>query len=197
MRALLAPLALLGASCASAPAGEEAPPDTQLGIHAGWRGFDSGEWGPVDDQGAVGFEIVHEPSTWVVGLEAALFASERTEDDFFVPPTSTIDFRARTSELSFGIHKEMPVDYAGVHPYVGGGLSLLHAELRGEEGGLEREEDGDSPGVYLHGGVGFDVSETLFLGLDLRVRGGSDVDLLGDDRSTGYGQVTFVLGVRF
>lgn len=187
-------LALAAAGCASPP--EDAARESHLGIHLGGRGFGE-DWDPVEHQGTIGFEFVHEPTGSVVGIEAALFASERNEDDFFVPPVATVDVRGRSTELSFGVHKEIPVDYGGVHPYFGGGLSLLHAELRGAEGGVEREEDGDSPGLYVHAGIEFDASEALFIGLDLRLRGGDELDLLGYDRPTSYGQVTFVLGVRF
>jgi len=198
VRILALALAFAATGCASAPAlEEEATLDSDLRFHLGARSLDSSDWEPVEDQGTMGFEFVHEAPGSIVGIEAAFFASEKTEDDFFVPPVATVDFRGRTSELSFGVHKEILVEYGGVHPYLGGGLSLLHAELRGEENGAEHEEDGDSPGLYLHGGIEFDVAEALFVGLDLRLRGGSDVDLLGDDRATGYGQITFVLGVRF
>lgn len=194
MRFLALSLSLLSASCASAG---EAPRNSRFAVHAGYRSFDGGDWAPVDDQGAAGLEFVHETPGSTVGLEAAVFASEKTEDEVFVPPAALVDFRGRAVELSFGLHKDLAVHYDGVHPYFGGGLSLLRAELHGEQGGLEDEEDSDSAGLYLHGGVEFDVSPALFLGVDLRVRGGADVDLLGEDRSTSYGQVAFVLGVRF
>ncbi|MFN0006940.1 MAG: hypothetical protein ACKVXR_03455 [Planctomycetota bacterium] len=194
MKALAASFALLAASCASTA---DTIPDSRIGLHAGYRGLDGEDWGPVDDQGAAGLEFVHEAPGSTVGLEAAVFASEKTEDDVFVLPAAIADFRGRALELSFGLHKDLAVRYEGVHPYFGGGLSLLRVELRGEQAGLEDEEDGDSAGLYLHGGVEFDLSPALFLGVDLRVRGGTDVDLLGEDRSTSYGQVSFVLGVRF
>lgn len=198
MRTLALSLGLLSASAsASCASAGDATRDSRIGLHAGYRSFYGGDWGPVDDQGAAGLEFVHETPGASVGLEAAFFVSEKTEDEVFVPPAALVDFRARTAELSFGLHKDLAVHYEGVHPYFGGGLSVLRAELRGEQGGLEDEEDGDSAGLYLHGGVEFDVSPALFLGVDLRVRGGADVDLLGEDRSTNYGQVSFVLGVRF
>lgn len=196
-------LVLCAASCASVPprtassgAGDDLPA-SRLAFHVGERAFDGSDWEPVEDQGVLGLEFVHEAPGSIVGLEAALFASGHIEDDYFVSPTLTADFRGRTSELSFGVRKTMPVDYGGVHPYFGGGLSLLRAELRGDSNGAEAEDDDDSAGVYVHGGVEFDASAALFLGLDLRLRGGTDVDLLGEERSAGYGQVTIVLGVRF
>jgi hypothetical protein len=187
MRLLALSLLLLSASCAS----------SRVNAHVGYRNFPSDDWEPVDDQGVVGLEFVNEAPDAAVGIEAAFFASEKTEDDAFVPPAAIVDFRMRTAELSFGVHKELPSEYPGVHPYVGGGISLLRAELRGEEGGLEDEENGDSTGAYVHGGVEFDASSALYLGIDLRVRGGTDVELLGEDRWASYGQITFVIGVRF
>jgi hypothetical protein len=187
VRLLLLSLALLSASCAG----------SRTNAHVGYRNFPGDDWEPVEDQGVLGLEYVHEAPGSAVGIEAAFFASEKNEDDAFVPPAGLFDFRMRTAELSFGVHKELSSEYRGVHPYVGGGLSLLRAELRGEQGGLEEEEDGDSTGAYVHGGVEFDASPVLYLGIDLRVRGGTDVDLLGEDRWASYGQITFVIGVRF
>ena len=199
MRHLAPALLLLAPACASPSSadGADEPRVNRISLHLGTRGMNGSDWDPVEDEGVGGLEFVHEAPGSVVGIEAAFFAGERTEDDFFVPPAQRVDYRSRTAELSFGVHKELPVQYSGVHPYFGGGLSALNAELRGPENGAEREQDGDSVGLYLHGGVEFDASSALFLGIDLRLRGGSEVHLLGEDRDTGYGQVAFVLGVRF
>jgi opacity protein-like surface antigen len=194
--------ALLAAACASAPRLEppaQVPadlPSSALAIHLGVRGLDDHDWDPVDDQGTIGLELVHEAPGSIVGLEAAFFASQREEDDFHVTPSVVVDARGRTSEIDFGVHKTIPVEYGGVRPYLGGGFSVLHADLRGEANGAQARDDADSVGVYLHGGVEFDLSPNLYLGLDLRARGGSEVHLLGDDVDTGYGQVTLALGVR-
>ena len=191
-------LVLLGASCASVPEGAaEGVRDSNLRVHVGQRSIGGSDWDPVEKQGTLGLEFVHEPPASVVGFEAALFVSGDTQDDYFVSPTLRADFRGRTSELSFGFHKELPVDYEGVHPYFGCGPSFLHAELRGVENGEEHEDDDVSIGGYLHGGVEFDATSAIFVGLDLRLRGGTQADLVGEDRSTSYGEVSVMLGFRF
>ena len=193
----LAPILLL-ASCASAPSGaEDGVRDSSLRVHVGQRSIGGSDWDPVEKQGMFGLEFVHESPGSLVGAEAAVLASGDTENDFFVSPTLTADFRGRTAEFSFGLHKEIPVDYEGVHPYFGCGPSFLRAELRGPEDGVEQEDHDVSVGAYLHGGVEFDATSAIFVGLDLRLRGGTQVDLLGEDRATGYGEVTVFLGFRF
>jgi opacity protein-like surface antigen len=178
----------LAASCAN--------PGNQIELHGALRSLDGGDWSPVEEQGTLGLAFVHEAPGSVVGVEAQAFVSERTEDDFSASPTTVVDARGRTRELCFGLHKSLPVQYEGVHPYLGGGFSLLRAELRGASGTEEVEEDDDSAGLYLHGGVEFDFTPNLFLGLDLRGRAGQKVELLDDDLNAYYGQVAIVLGVR-
>ena len=203
MRPLLLALPLLAGSCASVPSRSTAPLPgddafaSRLALQAGLRSFDEGDWAPVDDQGVLGIEYVYEPAESSVGVEVGFHASERTEDDFRIPPMAVVDVAGRTSELSLGLRKTVPVELDGVHPYVAGGLSILHAELEGESGGQPADDEDDSGGIYLRGGVEFDLSRSFFLGIDLRVRGGSEVELFGSDGSADYGQVALVLGVRF
>jgi hypothetical protein len=49
----------------------------------------------------------------------------------------------------------------------------------------------------MHGGVDFDVSPSFMIGLDLRFLGGSDITLFGENGSADYGQLAFLIGVRF
>jgi len=196
-------LILLGSSCASAPSEiaspfpADDPRASRFILHVGGRALSGSDWDPVEDQGVFGLEFVHEAPESSVGIEAALFESGDTQDDYFVSPTLTADFRGRTTEASFGLHKEFPEQYRGVHAYFGGGLSVLRAELRDVTNGSEEEDYDVSTGAYLHGGVEFDASAAIFVGLDLRIRGGTQVDLVGEDRSTNYGEVTVMLGFRF
>jgi opacity protein-like surface antigen len=194
-------LALLAASCTSvASAGTGIDSDhssSTLDLHIGIRSLDDHDWQPVDDQAVLGIEYVHEPPESTVGLEFGFFASESSEDDFIVSPTNTVDARSRTRELTLGVHKYLPVHYEGIHPYLGGGLSLLRAEVRGASGSGQGTDDDGSAGLYLHGGVEFDLSANFFLGVDLRFRGGNEVELFDEKESTGYSQVTIVLGLRW
>jgi hypothetical protein len=192
-------LILLGASCASVPDGAPEPVrDSSLRVHVGERSIGGSDWDPVEQQGMFGLEYVHESPTATAGIEAGLLVSGDTQDDYFVaPPDQRADFRGRTTELSFGLHKEIPVDYEGVHPYFGFGPSILWAELKALENGAEQEDSAVSIGGYVHGGVEFDATAALFVGLDLRLRGGTQVDLVGEDRATGYGEVSVFLGFRF
>lgn len=192
-RTLLALSAALASGCASA--GSEAP-SSKLGLYGALRSFDSGDWGAVDDQGVIGLELVHEAPGSAVGFEIGAFGSSDEEDVSDVLGADP-NARGRTAEVAVGLHKTFETDYAGVHPYLGGGLSWLWAELRREIAATELEDDDGSIGGYFHVGVDFEVTPILLLGLDLRGRAGTEPEMFGEDFTANYGQVAVVLSLRF
>ena len=95
-------------------------PEDRISIYLGQRNLDEDEWSPVDNQGMLGFEYVHEKMDSTVGIEVGLMGSS---DD------STIagqDVTVSTGELYVGFHKSWGEDV--VRPFLGGGVSLIHLE---------------------------------------------------------------------
>jgi hypothetical protein len=170
---------------------------SKFDVYLGVRSLDGDDWSPVEEQGTIGLEFVHEAPGSPVGFEIALFASGDTKDNVAVPGGGTVDVRGRTSELAIGIRKTFGSEASGVHPYVGGGLAAIKAEFKGSVGGLSSEDDDGSGALYLHGGIDFDVGPSFFLGIDLRFLGGSDVTLFGENGTADYGQLALVFGWKF
>jgi hypothetical protein len=102
-----------------------------------------------------------------------------------------VDAEASTGEIYGGVRKSFGEDV--VRPYVGAGLSFINAEA--ELGGVD--DDDSSGAVYVHGGIAFAVSESFFLGIDLRFLMGSDIDIFGSDADADYGQLAFMMGFGF
>src|SRR5580765_2431526 len=84
------------ASCASAPTyapspGSSSPGSSSSGsgeyrsskldLYLGGRALHESDWHPVEDQGAIGMEFVHEGHDAPVGFEVALFGSQKTKED--------------------------------------------------------------------------------------------------------------------
>jgi hypothetical protein len=161
------------------------------------RSLDQDDWSPVDDQGAIGLEFVREDPGSAVGFELGAFTSGKTKDNVPVGGGGTIDVRGRTGEISAGIHKTFSAPGDTVHPYVGAGLAAIRAEFRGNGASSSAEDDDASGGLYVHGGVDFDIGPSLFLGVDLRLLGGTDVTLFGVNGNANYAQFALVLGVGF
>ena len=68
---------LIFASCASAPAAlQDASPvpyrSSHLDLHLGGRALDKDDWDPVEDQGTIGIDFVHEGLDSAIGFEVGM-----------------------------------------------------------------------------------------------------------------------------
>ncbi len=176
------------ASCASIPGSRpdesaDAASANRLALYLGMRGLDEEDYEPVENQFTMGLEFVHEPVGSAIGWEIGLLGS-RDEGE-----QSGFDVEGRTGELYGGIRKSFPTE--NVRPYVGAGLAYIDSEF--EVSGVGSDDDASIAG-YLHGGVQFDLSESFFLGIDVRYLLGSDLEIVGVDTDADYQQYALVLG---
>jgi hypothetical protein len=178
---VLTSCAALQTAPASAPHPSSTGHDNRFSIYLGGRSLDEDDYSPVEDQGMIGFEFVHEPPTSAIGFEVGIAGSG--DEDGAV--------EASTGELYAGFRKTFG-DQA-VHPYIGGGLAYIASEV--EVGGAD--DDDASAAAYVHGGVQFDITDAFFVGVDLRVLFGSDLEIGGVDTDADYGQLALVLGFAF
>ena len=187
------------ASCASvvhnsvqeAPAGAATPStkavhENRVSIYLGQRGFDEDDYAPVEDQATFGFEFAHETVGSAVGFEVGLLGSSDESS------AAGFDVEGSSGELYAGVRKTFGEGVA--RPYLGGGLSFIHSEF--EVSGFGSDDD-QSAALYVHGGVLFDVSESFFVGLDLRLLLGSDLEIAGVETDADYSQFALVAGVSF
>ncbi len=194
---------VLLAACASTPTYAPGPSSpsaatgeyraSKLDLYLGGRALHESDWHPVEDQNVLGMEFVHEGRDAPVGFEISVFGSHKTKQDV----VGTIDATGRTGEIAAGVRKTFLKDDGKFHPYVGGGAALIAARIEGAESGASEHDDDTSGALYMHGGVEFDLSPSFFLGLDVRFLGGSDMKLFGRDATADYGQLAFLIGVRF
>ena len=185
------------ASTTSAPQGASPAEyrSSRIDVHLGIRSLDEDAWSPVEDQATIGIDYVHEGRDAPIGFEFAFFASRDYRIDVALGP-ATVDVSGETQELAAGVRKTFLKD-ARIHPYLGGGVSAIRAQIHGESSGTSASDDDVSAGLYLHGGLDFDLGRSFVLGLDLRFLGATDVRLLGTDGTADYTQGTFFLGWRF
>lgn len=172
------------ASCSAvAPAAQRNSSDREHRVTAylGQRNLEEDDWPDVDEQPTIGVEYANERAGSPIGFEVGLMASGDEDDDV----------EASTGELYGGIRKTFGHDV--VRPYIGGGLSFITAAVDNDVD----DDDDSSVGAYVHGGVGFQVSDLITLGLDLRFLFGSDVEIFDVDREIGYGQFSLFIGFNF
>ena len=174
-------------SCAALPAPPreevDAPSADRLALYLGMRGLDEEDYEPVEDQFTLGLEFAHEREGSALGFEIGLLGSRDDGDAL------GFDIEGRTGEIYAGIRKSFPSDR--VRPYVGGGVSYIDSEF--EVTGVGSDDDASIAG-YVHGGVLFDLSESFFLGIDVRLLLGSDLEIVGVDTDADYQQYALVLG---
>lgn len=187
---LPAPFMFLAACATSAPSsnGPQEPtttifdlptgPTFSLQIDAGLREFRGDAWDELDDQGALGITFITAPETWPVALEAGLAYAQGRGD------VGTEERDSRTLELALGLRHEAPL--GGVFSFAGGAGGFAARTVDHEGGGWFDAHARDSDGWYgwyLHGGVYADVSDRVRLGVDVRWRDGSELEIEGVERN--------------
>lgn len=174
---LCVPLAAL-ASCAG----------TRHAAQIGVAGFDD-EYEPFDRQLSIGWSMNMHRETSGLGYEVgAQFMGDQGE-------VQSIDASIGALELYGGPRYEWVLQK--VNPYIAGGLSLLASELEGELGGLSASDDDSTFGAYVGGGVDFDITETVFMGLGGRFTVGHEPQFFGSELDGDFLQFFLRVGATF
>jgi len=159
----------------------------RLSLYLGRRSLDKGEWAPLEDQPVFMVEFAHEPEGSAIGWEIGLGGSADSDK------VLGADVDVTVGELYGGVVKSFLPGDSVVRPYLGGGVSYLTADVDVPGGG----DDDSSLAAYLHGGAAFNVTQSFYLGVDLRVLFGSDITLGGIGTDADYEQFTVFLGFGF
>lgn len=175
------------ASCAAlrAPGASVLPPPSQdsLTLHLGRRALSDDAYEPVDEQGAIGVELVHgvphATFAWEVGI-----AASRSEET-----AAGVEVEGKTLEAYSGLHRAFGL--GRVRPYLGAGLALVRTEIEAAGAG---SDDGGSAALYAHGGVDVRLSQSFFVGVDLRWLFGSSIQYAAFRTDGDYAQVALRLG---
>ncbi len=182
-------LATLALSGCAATAFQQPPPPSSSGptshvsLFLGNRSMHDDDWDPVDDQTVFGIGYDTKLSSIPFEFEATV---ARSKDE-----SGSVE--GITRELSAGLRKTFDVGEPRFHPYVGAGLGLIRAEVEAPG----PDDDDTSLGVYLHGGVGYDLSDNWQVGIDLRFLFGSDINLLGNNMDADYTQFAVYVAYAF
>jgi hypothetical protein len=167
-----------------APAPSATTHASHLSLLLGERWLDHSDWDSVDDQFVIG-----------VGYDTPITAiPAEFEANVFRSKDSSGDVEGITREISAGLRKTFDIaDEPKLHPYVGGGLSLIRGEI--ETPGPDDHDT--SLALYLHGGAGWDLSPEWQVGLDLRFLFASDIELNGRHGDADYTQLAFFVAYAF
>jgi hypothetical protein len=157
----------------------------------GIRGLDEDSWEPAENQGVFGVTVDFGPEGWPINLEAcALGSGDEQEVTVFL---TDVEVTGRVGELGFGVNKLWNRD-GTLRPYVGGGLAAVNAVAEVDSVVREEDDEDDSFGLYVHGGVFWRLGPRFNLGLDGRLLGATDITLFDEERDADYAQLGLVLG---
>jgi len=150
-----------------------------VNLFLGQTNLRSGDWAPLEQQNAYGLEIDFRKWSWPFHIAIDAIGSDK-EEDLLVPGTGrVVRHSAEVSELDLGVRKYW--DHRPLfHPFVGGGVSLVTAEMQS----LGVEDDGDGVGFWLNAGISLAWTEHFNMGIEVRYSM-AEVTLFGEDRTAG------------
>ena len=166
-------------------------PIRQISFLAAYRDFTDGDlWDRVDAETALGIDYAHEVSNGL-GFELGTIGSLGTRSG----EAGNVDVTGASAELYGGARYFFRNDSRWL-PYVGGGLSGILAGVDNDQGGEVADDQDFTIGLYLRGGVQYQVNNTLFLAADLRTLLGTDLELETVSGDADYFQLGLSFGFR-
>jgi hypothetical protein len=172
-------------------------PNGRISFLFGRRRLNDALFEAAENPFAFGVEFSQVPEPGSLGFEFGFGIGRDDEDNVTLPAGGGF------AGGIFNVERDMAEIYAGfraefgqsnIRPYIGGGGTLINISERRRQGFNEVEQDDNTVGAYLHGGVQFDLNDAFFLGVDFRRVFGARVDLFDQTFDTDYSQLAFTLG---
>jgi opacity protein-like surface antigen len=157
-------------------------------LFLGSKKLDSDDWEPLEQQAELGVMFDFNLADWPVNMAIDLLVSADTTTMLGV------DIEATTTEIDFGARKYFDTG-SSFSPYIGGGLALVSAELKANEGPLTISDDDSSMGFWVNLGMVWTINQVNF-GIDLR-HSNADVTLYGEDGEAGGNHIGLLVGYHW
>lgn len=146
-------------------ASEEVNPYDWTGNVSGYVGSKSltrGDWNNLDSQGSIGLLFDIKKQSWPVSIVFDVIGSGD------VHKTDSLKQTGITRELDLGVRKILDVNGSAFKPYIGGGVSVITAEIKNKSNSLLLKEKKDATGAWIGVGTYYEVTPKLNVGLDVR-----------------------------
>jgi hypothetical protein len=156
----------------------------------GVKTLDDKDWGPADTQTSLHLDFDARPQNWPVSLAAQMAFSmgDGTEDD---GAGGQIKVEGQTQELNLGVRKIFEPT-PNIRPYVGGGLSLIRADVT-----VDGTSDDDmGAGVWLGAGAYWHFTNGFNVGVQADWTK-ADVTIGGVTGDAGGAQISVMGGYSF
>ena len=146
--------------------------------YVGQKSLDDSDWSQLDSQVAVGLILDLKQSNWPLRIAFDTIGSGDVHEH------GSQKDEGYTLENHLGIRKVFEFNDLPVKPYLGGGIALVYGELKKKEGAVTVSDDDRALGGWIGGGLYFELTSHINLGLDLRYSQ-AEVTLFDLDREAG------------
>lgn len=127
----------------------------------GFKGLNEDDWYPLDEQDELGISMDFKQTNWPVSIAIGYLSSSDEQR------VSATDFKAETTEVSFGVVKIWD-KFRYIRPYSGLGLAIIKAKLEGSTWGTTVSEEDQATGFWIEGGLYLTVWNHFNIGFDVR-----------------------------
>ena len=169
-----------------------------VNVFLGAKMLDKDDWEPVDEQFEAGVLIDFKQKSWPVSIAIDFLRSSDEEDVSFAVlnfGTFSFNLEGNTTEFNLGVRKIWD-NLTMVHPFVGGCLAVINAEVKGTALGVSASDDDTGVGVWLEGGAYVTLSEHFNIGAEARWSK-AEVTLFNVDGEAGGFHIGALLGFRW
>jgi len=133
-----------------------------IGGSLGSKRLDDKDWSSLDSHTSVGFMLDVGKTSWPVSFTYDLIVSGEIDKD------GDLKDEAYTLENHFGIRKTFNLEDSKFRAYIGGGITMVSAEIRNKTATTTNKDDDDAAGIWLGAGWFVDVTDSFDIGVDLR-----------------------------
>ena len=156
-----------------------------VAIFKGYKSLDKSDWEPVETQDELGIQWDFRKDGWPINGVLELLYTEEEKDI----PAGKLD--VELMEFNIGVRKVLVAspgegvlpDFLELHPFIGGGLSIMRGEVTLTTGSRVTEDD-IGVGIWLDAGCYVTVFEGFNLGFDLQYTE-VNLDLIGSKSAGG------------
>ncbi len=149
-----------------------------VGGFIGSKHLDDNDWSPLDSHDASGFMLDVKKKSWPLSITYDLVGSYDEEKN------GASKDEAYTIENQFGVRKTFELEDSKMRPYIGGGVTLVSAEIKNKTATTSVKDDDDGTGLWLGAGWYFGVTESFDIGFDVRYSE-AEVTIFGQDLEAG------------
>jgi len=171
-------------------------PEHSLSLLVGQREYDEDLWAPLESPTSIGVQFTRGRSDHDWAFEAGAHYTEDSGSVYaFLPGRPLVDISMEVLEVSMGARWSPRLGH--LRPYIGGGLSYQTGSVEANYRGYTSSEDDSTPGMYIHAGATYALTDRLDVGIDIRAVGGTSVGDGSEDGDLDYTQASFTMGWRF